>query len=79
MTNKEQFLGALTTAYTNLFLTDSAYAYPASRMSPAELAAKMTDGLAAGRANHDGKGIRTACKMVGIKHTATAIRTFLNT
>jgi hypothetical protein len=76
-TNADKFRAALEAAYAELFANDADYAFSASRTTPAELAAKMTDGLRTGRANHDGTGIKRACKAVGIKHTGKAIREYL--
>jgi hypothetical protein len=77
MTNTERFRAALTIAYQDLFVTDEEYAYAAARTTPEALAEKMTAGLLTGSANHDGTGIRRACKAVGIKHTRKAIVAFL--
>jgi hypothetical protein len=77
MTNYERFQSALETAYNDLFESDPDFAYVKARKTPAELAAKMTAGLATGDANHDGIGIRRACKAVGSKATRTAIRAYL--
>lgn len=77
MTNHEIFSRALEVAYTDLFANDPDYAYAAARNTPAQLAAKMTAGLATGSAHHVGDGIKRACKAVGIKHTAKAVREYL--
>jgi hypothetical protein len=77
VTNTERFKAALTLAYQDLFATDEEYAYAAARTTPEALAEKMTSGLLTGSANHDGTGIRRACKAVGIKHTRKAIVAFL--
>jgi hypothetical protein len=69
----------LAEAYADLFKNDPDYAYSASRCTPEGLAAKMTAGLRTGAANHDGAGIKRACKAVGIKHTHKAIREYLAT
>ena len=42
------------------------------------LAQRMTEGFATGGANKDSKAVRMTCKAMGIKHTYTAIRAFLN-
>ncbi len=77
-TNYIRFERALQDAYVDLFVNDPDFAYAASRTTPELLAAKMTGGLRTGGANHAGVGIKRACKAVGIKHTATAIRAWLN-
>jgi hypothetical protein len=77
MTNRERFQTALEDAYVYLFANDPDYAYSASRLTPAQLAEKMTISMLANTANHEGSGFRRACKAVGIKHTRTAIRAFL--
>ena len=73
MTTFDQFEATLAAQYQVLFETPE-YAYAKSRRTPEELAHKMTSGLAAGTANKDGDGIRTACKLLGIPHTYKAIR-----
>lgn len=74
--NQEYFKNALTAVYADLFANDPEYAYSASRITPAELADKMTRGILSGSANHTGTGIRRACKKVGIKHTRKAMCEF---
>jgi hypothetical protein len=74
----ELFQGVLAKVYSDLFVSDPEYAYSASKTTPDVLAAKMTAGLKTGGANHNGTGIRRACKAVGIKPTLTAIMAFLN-
>lgn len=71
------FESHLVDAYKDLFANDPEYAYAASRVTPTELAYKMSVGLATGEANKDGEGIKRACKAVGIKHTYKAIRDYL--
>ena len=75
--NKKRFRSELVIAYRELFSTDPDYAFAAARMTPEALAEKMIAGLVDGSANHDGSGIKRACKAVGIKHTRTAIRAYL--
>ena len=41
------------------------------------VAAKMTEAIESGSCNHDGRGFKNACKIVGIKHTRTAIEAFI--
>lgn len=78
LTNAQRFQAALEQAYARLFETDADFQWVSTRKTPAELAALMTEGLCKGSANHDGKGIRLACKAVGIKPTLKAITAFLN-
>ena len=75
--NREKFINELTLAYEDLFKNDAEYAYSASKTTPKVLAEKMTVGLIGGTANHEGAGVKRACKAVGIKHTLKAIRQFL--
>lgn len=77
MTNRDQFQNELEKAYVFLFEHDSDYAYSKAKTTPQALAAKMTEALITGDANHDGAGVRKACRAVGIKPTRTAIRTYL--
>jgi hypothetical protein len=67
MTPLEQFDAMLAAQYRRLFET-AEYAMAAARHTPEELSRKMTAGLAAGTANKDGEGIRTACKLLGIPY-----------
>ena len=76
--NLATFESHLADAYKDLFANDPEYAYAASRATPTELAYKMSVGLAAGEANKAGKGIKRACKAVGIKHTYKAIQDYLS-
>lgn len=73
----DRFYNTLRTVYDDLMVNDPQYAYAASRMTAAELARKMTCGLAAGTADKDGKAIRLTCRELGIKHTYRAIRAYL--
>jgi hypothetical protein len=75
-TPRERFQIILEGQYARLFETPD-YAYVAARTTPAALAAKMTAGLVDGTANKDGEGIKTTCKVLGIKYTYSAIRAFL--
>jgi hypothetical protein len=77
MTNRDRFIAALTTAYTDLFTNDPEYSYSAAKTNPADLAVKMTDGMLTGSANI-GDGIKKACKALGIKPSYKAIREYLN-
>lgn len=77
-TNRLKFEAELAKAYESLFATTEDYAYAARLHTPQSLAAKMTAGLADGSANKDGKGIKMACKAVGIKHTYKEIQSYLN-
>lgn len=67
----------LTAAYTELFKTDPAFAYSASKLTPAELAEKMTVATVRGSASNTGPGFRRACKALSIPHTAKAIDAFI--
>jgi hypothetical protein len=75
--NVEAFTANLEQAYEHLFVNDPEYGYSASRTTPAALAQKMTIGLARGEANKDGKGIKRACKALGIAYTYKAISAYL--
>ena len=74
----DRFNEELATQYTNLFANDPEYTYSAARITPGDLARKMTLGLASGSANKDGDGIKRTCKKLGIAHTYKAIRAYLN-
>jgi hypothetical protein len=83
--NRAIFELHLMRAYADLFVNDPEYAYSAARCTPSELAYKMTLGLARNEANKDGgrlpcnlKGIKRACKLLGIKYTYKAIDEYLN-
>ena len=71
------FAATLEAQYTDLFVNDADYAYAAQTNTPAKLAQRMTMGLASGRANKDGAGIRRTCKALGINYTYKAIREYL--
>lgn len=75
--NQTKFEGTLREQYESLFANDPEYAYSASRTTPAELAAKMTRKLRDGGANKEGKGVKTTCKLLGIKYTYKAIAAYL--
>jgi hypothetical protein len=75
--NYQSFLTVLTNAYVDLYANDPEYAYAKAHKSPAELATVMTEALARGTGNKDGKGIRSTCKRLAIKYTYAAIREFL--
>lgn len=74
--NKKRFQIVLTDQYAQLFSLPE-YAMAAARYTPAQLAEKMTNGLLTGTANKDGDGIKRTCKALGIKHTYSAIKLFL--
>lgn len=76
-TNYDRFLETLTAQYVELFAT-GAYAV-AAKLTPAELAEKMTRGLRATPvdASKDGEGIKRTCKILGIPQTYKAIRAYL--
>lgn len=75
--NVEAFTANLEKAYEHLFANDPEYGYSATRTTPAALAQKMTLGLARNEASKDGRGIKTACKALGIAYTYKAISTYL--
>ena len=75
--SNELFRAELEKQYTWLFATDPEYAYWAAHTTPPELALKVVRGLNNGTFNKDGKGIKRACKALGIKHTYVAIHAFL--
>lgn len=76
----DRFAAVLTDQYAQLFESDpEGYAMAKARYSPAELARKMTNGLASNNANKDGEGIKRACKALGIPYTYKAIRAYLGT
>lgn len=77
MTQHEQFVETLTGIYAELFETDGDYAYSKARITPSELARKMTNSLATGDGNKAGKGIKRACKVLGVQYTYTGIRAYL--
>jgi len=76
-TNASKFCEELARQYADLFVSDPDYAYSAARCSPAGLAATMTEALAKGSGNKEGKGIQRTCKTLGVKYTYTAIRAYL--
>lgn len=78
MDNKETFMDTLTKEYEYLFENDPEYAFSASRTMPRQLAARMTEGLRAGTANKDGKGIKKTCQKLGIAYTYKAIKEYLS-
>ncbi len=78
-TNRERFQAELVRQYTDLFSSgDPDYAYAAKMGTPEKLAKQMTDALSIGSANKEGKGIRRACKALGVAYTYKGIREFLN-
>lgn len=72
-TNFDRFFETLTAQYTDMVGTLPSL----SRLTPRELAEKMTRGLRTGEASKDGDGIRLTCKALGIAHTYKAIRAYL--
>jgi hypothetical protein len=76
--NLDAFYAHLRDTYAELFVTDTDYAYSASKITPDALARKMTLGLAAGTANKEGKAIRLTCSHFSIPHTYKAIRAFFD-
>lgn len=75
--NRLKFEAELAKAYESLFISED-YAYVARSHTPQSLAATMTAKLADGSASKHGKGVRMACKAVGIRHTYKAIKSYLN-
>lgn len=75
--NQINFLAALQITYADLFATDPAYAYSASKCTPEEMGEKMIAAAMAGSASVTGPGFRHACNAVGIAHTKGAIDSFL--
>lgn len=76
--NYTKFESALREQYESLFANDPEYAYVTSRMTPSELAAKMTRKLRDGGANKEGKGVKTTCKLLGVRYTYKAIAAYLS-
>ena len=76
--NRAIFELHLQRAYTNLFANDPKYAYIASRCTPSELAYKVTLGLAKNKADKDGEGVKSVCKLLKIQYTYKAIYEYLN-
>lgn len=77
MTQAQTFRDTLAAQYRELFKTPD-YSMVAARMTPEALATRMTDGLKAGTASKDGDGIKRTCKILGIKPTYAAIKSYLN-
>jgi len=77
MDNYQRFYETMTGCLVVLFADDPWYAQAASMMTPAEMARKMTNGLAAGTASKDGESVRQTCRTLGIPHTYKAIREYL--
>ena len=75
--NHDRFAMVLAKHYAVLFANDPNYAAIDKRTTPAELARKMTNGLAVTGADKDGRGVVLTCKELGIKHTYKAIRAYL--
>ncbi len=74
----ERFKDCLTKAYEHLFVTCSDYRHVARRLTPAQLAEKMMDSLAAGKAMIGGPSVKAACKQLGIPCTCKGIKEYLN-
>lgn len=77
--NYNRFAQTLEGCYIVLFADDPTYRAVASKMTPAELARKMTNGLGNGSANINGSGIKQTCKTLGIPYTYRGIRQYLGT
>lgn len=76
--NLDAFCAELERQYEILFANDPEYAYSKSKITPKELARKMTLALDNGSANKDGEGIKRTCKHFQIAYTYKAIRAFLS-
>ena len=75
-TARERFRVILAGQYRHLFTTPE-YATAAARYTPEALADKMIAGLLDGTADKGGEGVKTTCKVLGLKHTYKAIRDYL--
>ena len=75
MNNKQLFEQTLTTEYKTLYATDPKYS--TFTISPEDLAKQMTHTMFRGTGNKEGKGIKRACKTLGINYTYKAIKEFL--
>lgn len=71
------FNNELEKQYIKLFKSDPEFAWVKSRMTPKQLADKMTLSFEAGNANKDGTGIKNTCKALGIIYTYKAIESFI--
>jgi hypothetical protein len=84
MTNRETFLAQygreLQAEYANNepWMARLASNPPEMPHTLPELAERITSGLVTGRANKDSPPIKRTCKALGIKHTYTALREYLN-
>ena len=77
MTNSEIFEVTLAAQYSSLFASEpETYVLARKLHTPESLAKKMTSLLPLS-ASKDGEGIKRTCKIVGIKHTYTAIKEYL--
>jgi hypothetical protein len=76
-TNYLIFEETLEEQYKDLFANNPEYSYSASKVTPNQLAARMTHGLLKGSANKDGSGIKRTCKKLNIKYTYKAILEYL--
>lgn len=75
---QERFRAALERHYEDLFANDPEYSYSKARISPKELAEKMTQGFISGHADKGGTGTKRTCRELGIPHTYTGIREYLS-
>lgn len=76
MNNQMTFHRTLANCYAALYEKPE-YALAKSKHTPEQLATIMTEGLMRGHANKDGEGIKTTCKILGIKYTYEGIREYL--
>jgi len=79
MHNHDIFYREYTRWAEHAFFNDPEYATVKAKMSPAELARKMTNALACGSASKDGAIVKRTCKELKIPYTYKAIYAFLNT
>ncbi|MHB1266633.1 MAG: hypothetical protein ACYCY2_03395 [Acidithiobacillus ferriphilus] len=75
-TNVEKFKSELIRQYYNL-INDPDYTTAFYKMTPEQLADKMTAAFIVKGASKDSKGVQRTCKALGIKYTYKAINAFL--
>ena len=81
MTSEERynkFKETLAKHYDVLYRTNDEYRSIMQKLTPRELADRMSANLLTGSANKDGEGIKRTCKELGIKHTYKAIREYFD-
>ena len=78
MTNMDRFIEEYRKALAHIVATEPGeFAWPASELET--VLERMEKAFRARTFNHDGKGIRRACKALGIKTTRTAILAYMET